>query len=169
MTRLRRPLVVLFTAVIAGSLAWGLTARAAPSKAAPPVGASTCATCHPKAYATWKRGPHAHALERLSDSERHEQRCLQCHSPDSSVGLEGVQCETCHGSGRYYFPDYVMRDPELRKLVGLVTPDAATCKRCHDASAPSLVPFDYAKKVERIRHWQDETGAPASAEAAGGH
>ena len=120
---------------------------------AEPVGAKSCAACHPSAYARWRRGPHALAMERLSPAERQDARCTTCHAPEKAAGLDGVQCETCHGAGRYYAPEYVMRDHELSRLVGLVDPNAATCRRCHDDSSPSLEPFDYAKKLEHIRHW----------------
>lgn len=127
---------------------------AAHAVAVEPVGAETCATCHPQAYAQWKRGPHALALERLSPSQRQDARCVSCHSPEQGAGLTGVQCESCHGGGRYYVPENVMRDPELSRLVGLTDPNEATCRRCHDASSPSLEPFHYEKKLERIRHWE---------------
>ena len=164
MTRIRPPVLLAAAAVLLGTGIVGAHASAAPPISAPPVGAETCATCHPKAYATWKQGPHAHALSRLSATERKERRCLTCHAPAQDQGFAGVQCEACHGNGRYYFPDYVMRDPQLRGLVGLKTPDAATCKRCHDASSPSLVPFDYQRDVARIRHW--DAKAPAAGDAA---
>ena len=78
---------------------------------------------------------------------------MQCHEPSRTSGLKGVQCETCHGGGRYYFAEYVMRDAELARLVGLQDPDEATCLSCHDSNTPRLVPFDYEAARERIRHW----------------
>lgn len=164
MTRIRPVVLLIVTACLLGTgiaVAHAAAADAgtagAPRISAPPVGAQTCATCHPKAYAIWKKGPHASALSRLTPTEQKEPRCLTCHAPEKAAGFDGVGCEACHGNGRYYFPEYVMRDPELRGLVGLKTPDAATCTRCHDASSPSLVPFDYAKDVARIRHWPAKT------------
>ena len=47
-----------------------------------------------------------------------------------------------------------MRDKELREQLFLTTPDEKTCTRCHTESSPSLRPFVYEEKLEKIRHWQ---------------
>jgi len=147
-----RPLLYILSAL---SL-FGLQASAV---AADPVGANTCGSCHKEAFETWRHGPHAKAEGSLSPSERENPRCQQCHAPQAEAGLGGVQCEACHGDGQHYYPDYVMRDPELAREVGLVEPDEATCLSCHDAESPSLRGFDHARKLERIKHWVDDEGA----------
>lgn len=68
--------------------------------------------------------------------------------------LLGVQCESCHGPGRYYVAEYVMRDAELSRAVGLLQPDAALCQRCHTAGAPSVSPFDFDRLWAIIKHGQ---------------
>lgn len=117
------------------------------------VGSLTCAGCHASAHETWSGGPHARATDRLKGVHREDRSCVQCHQPSRGSGLTGVQCETCHGGGRYYFAEYVMRDAELARLVGLRDPDETTCLSCHDSNTPRLVPFDYETARERIRHW----------------
>jgi hypothetical protein len=48
-----------------------------------------------------------------------------------------------------------MRDPELARAVGLVEPSERVCAGCHTESTPSLVRFEYARKLPLIRHWDD--------------
>jgi hypothetical protein len=128
------------------------------------VGAERCRACHVDAHGPWERSAHARAFAVLNGKEQQDPRCLSCHTTvpeDTSPVLQGVQCESCHGPGRYYTPEYVMRDPELRAQLSMVEPTEKTCARCHTDSSPSLHPFVYAEKREAIRHW------PASADRAG--
>ncbi len=122
------------------------------------VGAETCKACHPAAYEAWHASPHARARESLPERSRNDKRCLSCHAPDIEDGLVGVSCESCHGPGRSYSAPYVMRDPELARAVGLADPGERTCAGCHTESTPSLVRFEYGRKLPLIRHWED---APA--------
>lgn len=121
------------------------------------VGAERCRSCHQEEFKVWAAGPHAGAMEALSERERQDARCTQCHtmvSDDMDPALQGVQCETCHGAGRWYSETWVMRDKELREKLFLVQPDERTCTRCHTESSPSLRPFRYEEKLEKIRHWK---------------
>ncbi len=135
-------------------LATALLLAAAPALAAvgDKVGPETCKACHPAAYDAWKASPHARALDALPERSRKDARCLACHAPDADDGLGGVSCEACHGPGRAYSAAYVMRDPELARLVGLVDPGEKACLACHGEATPSLVRFDYAKKLPLIAH-----------------
>lgn len=120
------------------------------------VGAERCRACHEAQYDVWSRGPHARAMESLSERERRDPRCTQCHTMAPEVpdpALAGIQCETCHGPGRWYSKDHVMRDRELRAALRFAEPDEKTCERCHTANTPAIRPFTYAEKLERIRHW----------------
>jgi hypothetical protein len=127
------------------------------------VGPETCKACHPAAYESWRSGPHARGAEGLPPQSRKDARCLSCHSPDLDVGQVGVACEACHGPGRAYSAPYVMRDPELARLVGLAEAGEKACVACHGESAPSLVRFEYAKKLQLIDHWTHERQSPAKA------
>jgi hypothetical protein len=126
------------------------------------VGPETCKACHPSAYATWRAGPHARTLDALPAQSRKDPRCLTCHAPDAEDGLVGISCEACHGPGRVYSAPYVMRDAELARLVGLTDPGEKSCLVCHGESAPSLVRFDYVKKLSLIDHWTRERQAAAA-------
>jgi hypothetical protein len=116
------------------------------------VGPETCRACHPAAYASWKEGPHARALESLPPARRGDKRCLSCHAPAAEQGQAGVGCEACHGPGRLYAAPYVMRDLELARAVGLAETGERTCLPCHTESTPSLKKFDYARKLKLIAH-----------------
>lgn len=121
------------------------------------VGPESCKACHPDAYAAWRQSKHARALESLSEQQRRDVRCLSCHAPNlQDRRVESISCETCHGGGQYYAAQYVMKDPELVRLVGLLDPSEKGCRSCHDASSPSLKPFDFVEKLKLIDHWTVE-------------
>lgn len=124
--------------------------------AAPPpehLGADGCRTCHPVAYEAWSAGPHARALSSLSTTQASDPACRACHTlaPDrEDPTLAGVQCEACHGAGRKYAPDHVMRDPVLARLLGLEDVREATCLVCHRPDTPSATPFRFVDAVQRV-------------------
>lgn len=121
------------------------------------VGAESCKACHPEAYAAWKNSKHARAFESLTAQQKKDARCVSCHAPDlAAQGSAGITCETCHGGGEYYSPAYVMKDAELSRMVGLTDPLEKHCRACHDASSPSLRPFEFVEKLKLIDHWTAE-------------
>lgn len=126
------------------------------------VGPETCKACHPAAYEAWRNGPHARSMDGLPAQSRKDPRCLSCHSPDADEGLAAISCESCHGPGRTYSAPYVMRDAELARLLGLVDPGEKSCLACHGESAPSLVRFEYTRKLPLIDHWTKERAARAA-------
>ena len=139
------------------------------------VGAESCRACHREAYDVWKASPHARAHESLTPEQAQKPLCLQCHSRDEArsgqARVAGVSCETCHGPGRSYQPEAVMRDKELARLVGLQDPTAQSCLACHNGDSPSLKAFDAKEAMARIDHWSAERqkrggGAPKKAQAA---
>jgi len=154
-----RSLLVGIAALSAIGLALLATTRSANASkhvvASRYAGAETCRTCHPAAYQKWSNSAHARALNGLSERERVDPKCLQCHTTDADENDEavvGVQCEACHGQGRYYSLSYVMRDQELRELLGFRKIDEKVCRRCHTESTPSIRPFIFQEKFELIRH-----------------
>jgi hypothetical protein len=120
------------------------------------VGSDTCQGCHPEAYSAWLLSKHAHAKESLGTQQKSDARCLSCHSPNRKEGVSDVGCETCHGAGQFYSPEYVMKDAELARHVGLQDPGEKLCRNCHDASSPSLRPFDFKTALKAIDHWSAE-------------
>lgn len=137
-----------------------LLALPLPGRAGDHVGPETCKACHPAAYEAWRATPHARARESLPERNRNDRRCLSCHAPDLEDGVTGVSCEACHGPGRLYSAPYVMRDAELSRALGLADPGERACAGCHTESTPSLVKFEYARKLPLIKHWDDSPPAP---------
>lgn len=120
-------------------------------------GPESCQGCHPEAYNVWKQSKHARAFDTLSATQQKDARCISCHAPDlNDKGVSAVTCETCHGGGQYYSTNFVMKDEELVRLVGLIDPSEKQCRTCHDAASPSLEPFEFVEKLKLIDHWTAE-------------
>jgi hypothetical protein len=121
------------------------------------IGAERCASCHPGPYKVWKEtDPHARAHLSLPPERRADPKCTGCHSPDPGLVHVGVQCESCHGSGRWYSLSFVMKDKPLAKVLGLIEPGRARCLSCHVGHGPrsgSPATFDYDAKVRAFVHW----------------
>jgi hypothetical protein len=121
------------------------------------LGAESCESCHPDAWAAWQASAHARSRDVLSTAQRQDARCLSCHSPgEVEQRVAHVSCETCHGGGQRYSARYVMKDPELARLTGLLDPAEKSCRACHDGSSPSLRPFEFKEKLKAIDHWTQE-------------
>jgi hypothetical protein len=135
------------------------------------VGSQSCRACHARAFEIWQSSPHARAGSRLSEAQMREPSCGICHAPElvhtpvSPKAESGVTCEACHGAGQLYSPNYVMRDPELARAVGLIDPGPNSCLACHRADV-TLMPFDFNAKVKLIDHW---TADRAERSSSGGH
>jgi hypothetical protein len=143
-------------ALVAAPEAWALDAEF--------LGPESCRSCHPDAYSAWLQSKHARAKESLSAAQQKDARCLSCHAPDQArQSVPHITCETCHGGGKYYSAAYVMKDPELARLVGMVDPSEKGCRSCHDASSPSLRPFEFVEKLKLIDHWTVERERRAAA------
>ncbi len=116
------------------------------------LGVETCGACHLRALEAWRSGPHARAAQSLTGRQADDPMCLTCHSlvgsPSSSI--PAVECESCHGAGRHYSADHVMRDPVLAELLGLEPIREATCAGCHRPHAPSAVRFDFESALRRV-------------------
>ena len=126
-------------------------------RAADFTGPESCKACHQQAYDAWKQSKHARAVDSLSPQQQKDARCVSCHAPNwSDQNVSNVSCETCHGGGQFYASPYVMKDAELVRLVGLQDPSEKSCRSCHDASSPSLRPFDFVEKLKLIDHWTAE-------------
>ena len=160
----RAHLTAGLTTFAAAFFAAGMPAQASPDH----IGAERCGACHLAAYQSWRKSPHAQAMARLSEQQRQNPQCRSCHTMDpwsDDPSLAGVQCESCHGAGRAYAPDLVMRDKKLAEILGLKPVSETTCRPCHRTDAPRLRPFDYGTLVQLVNHSDavdpEATNAPA--------
>ncbi len=118
------------------------------------VGPERCRTCHEFEFQVWDRSAHRRAQLALSDEQRSDAKCNTCHTMKAETGNAdtAVTCERCHGPGRYYHPEYVMRDHELARAVFLVDPKPEHCQQCHTEGTPSIRPFKYDEMWAKIDH-----------------
>lgn len=130
------------------------------------IGAAKCKMCHNKSttgaqYKQWLGTKHAKAMESLKGDEKEDPSCLKCHSTagHAEPGLirtlkvdEGVSCETCHGPGSGYKSNSVMKSREKSIAKGLIIPDEALCKTCHNEESPHYKGFNYEEYLEQIAH-----------------
>ena len=119
------------------------------------VGADRCGSCHEPQLKQWKKSGHANALARLSRVQQEDATCRTCHTmapASDDPALAGVQCESCHGAGRFYEPSFVMRDKVLSELNGLQKIESTVCTPCHTNDAPTTAPFKFEEKLDLVRH-----------------
>lgn len=120
-----------------------------------------CKMCHKGAkkgevFEKWEKGPHAKAFESLkAKGEDKNPKCLECHTTGydgSAYKEEGVGCEACHGAGSDYKSMSVMKDKAKAMEKGLIAPDEALCKKCHNEKSPTFKGFNFAEFSKKIDH-----------------
>jgi formate-dependent nitrite reductase cytochrome c552 subunit len=144
------------------------------------VGAVKCKPCHNttksgKQYSIWAESPHAKAYETLLSDHSQKvakemdiadpaksETCLKCHvtaylapaeqKAETYTMEEGVSCEACHGPGELYKSVKVMKSRELALENGMILPDEALCKGCHNPESPTYKEFKFAEAVKQIAH-----------------
>jgi hypothetical protein len=73
------------------------------------LGAERCKSSHELEVRVWAAGPQETPHKSLSAAQLKDAKCNLCHtltSEDMSERFVGVQCERCHGSGKYYHFDF---------------------------------------------------------------
>ncbi|GEM_PF-128455 len=145
------------------------------------MGAGTCKMCHQKdtegkQFVIWSESKHAQAWKTLGTDEakklaaakgvagdpQQAPECLKCHVTAYGAAAEflgpkfdpkdGVQCEACHGPGADYWKKEVMKDKEKARSLGLVVPDEALCKTCHNPESPAYKEFKFEEFLSKIAH-----------------
>jgi hypothetical protein len=137
------------------------------------VGADKCKICHKgeakgMVWETWEKSAHSKAYQTLvdkKDGSEKNAKCLACHSTgfskptgyavtDSTKALTGVGCEACHGPGADYKAMNIMKDKAKAKEAGLMTPNEATCKVCHNENATNFdkTGFKFDEFWKKIQH-----------------
>ena len=122
------------------------------------IGATQCKSCHEFEYRVWVSGPHAKSDSSLTEDQRKDAKCNTCHRMSvegESADMHGIECERCHGPGRYYHRRYAMRDKVLSRLVGLMDPKPEHCMQCHTEGGPSIRPFVFSEMWVKIDHGRE--------------
>jgi hypothetical protein len=124
------------------------------------MGRETCVDCHKPQYESWQKSAHARAFDTLTRRRKENLAdCVPCHVTGyrenggyfSTVnrgievngavrGMEGVQCEACHGMGTRHNTG----DPAF------ISGARASCVRCHDQKQDPK--FNYAAAWAKIAH-----------------
>lgn len=106
------------------------------------VGVKSCKMCHKKdgIFDSWAATKHAMAWDSLSAENQKKEELKPFYTTGTTAKgelLTGVQCEACHGAGGDYKKKSIMEDQEKAIAAGLVIPDEALCKKCHNEKAPT--------------------------------
>ncbi len=143
------------------------------------VGAGKCKMCHKgekngNIYESWLDSKHAKSLETLvAKGEQNNAECLACHvtgygtpsgfGADTTMhgaeALGSVSCEACHGAGSNYKSKKTMESHEASLAAGLVVPNEATCKKCHNEKSPTFKGFNFEEAWGKIKHAVPDTTA----------
>ncbi|HLP59230.1 MAG TPA: cytochrome c family protein [Candidatus Deferrimicrobium sp.] len=133
------------------------------------VGVNKCKLCHKgekkgMVFEKWEKSMHAKALDTLkAKGEDKNPKCLECHVTGFNEGcykvgaanaadFAGVQCESCHGPGSEYKSMSVMKDKKLAMTKGLIVPNEAVCKKCHNPKSPTFKGFNFKEYAAKIDH-----------------
>jgi hypothetical protein len=146
------------------------------------VGSKACGECHTKAYAVWKKTPHAqatdslvHPTERADIPRHHDPECLSCHVTGwnaqkyfpyksgyvdlkESLALQGSGCENCHGPGSAHVAaengDEEATPAQLDKLrAALRLPLAEAERRCIECHDTDNSP-DFHVRGAFDKYWE---------------
>lgn len=144
------------------------------------IGSQSCKACHNNAekgeqFAKWAASPHAHAYQSLlteqskqickdkgiSKPPEQAPECLRCHVTgwDAKAELlgpkfdrtEGVGCESCHGPAADWKTPH-MKDVAKAMTLGMIAPDEALCKSCHNPESPTYKEFKFAEASAAVAH-----------------
>jgi hypothetical protein len=145
------------------------------------VGVANCKLCHkdPETgdqFGQWSKTRHASALKTLSTPKAKEfaakagvenpakdPKCLKCHvtgiacPPNMRAKTwkesDGVGCESCHGAGKDYAKDDIMKDQKGSIEKGMVMPTEKVCTGCHNQESPTWTgKFDFKEMAAKIAH-----------------
>lgn len=126
-------------------------------------GVKKCKVCHIKIYKSWQETKHAASFDRLSEKEKQDPKCIECHTTGNDVNLPGVQCEACHGPGSKFSSAKIMNkkkykaDHEKQRKMALeaglvIAPDEKNCTQCHNERSPHYKGFDFKARYKEIEH-----------------
>jgi len=112
------------------------------------VWAAACKDCHAAEYTAWENTKHAHAINRLSGSEKEaDGKCIGCHVTGAPSLLAdesnaNVQCESCHGPGKAHIAAAAGGAAKTGSIVR--KPAESVCVDCPSEKSPHFKFFSYA-------------------------
>ncbi len=113
--------------------------------------AGECLVCHTTGY-----GAGGYEVKDAAFWEEKTEKGKPTKAAKRMSGLQSVSCEACHGAGDKYKSSKVMKEIYAGtldgKTVGLIVPDEAVCKTCHNEKSPTFKSFVFAEKVKEIAH-----------------
>ena len=121
------------------------------------IGAAKCKMCHTGAakgdqFKKWSESKHS--ISNTAKDVAGKPECEKCHAPVAEFKTEGVTCEACHGAGSEYKTS--MKPLATAQAKGLLIPNEATCKKCHDATkvpaGHKVINFTFATASATIAH-----------------
>ncbi|MGE5244979.1 MAG: multiheme c-type cytochrome [Betaproteobacteria bacterium] len=136
---------------LAAAMVWMVapgTAAARQAKTDDYAWAAACKECHAAEYAAWDRTKHAHAINRLSGSEKDaDGKCISCHVTGAPSLLAddvnaNIQCEACHGAGKAHIAAAAGGAAKPGAIVAV--PAESVCVQCHSEKSPHFKFFSYA-------------------------
>lgn len=95
-----------------------------------------CAGCHPKSYAAWKAGPHAHTYDKFPGNPAVKTECLRCHSPNRNVYDRSISSDWS-GKGRLKSKKLLQKPDEPVITTGV------DCLTCHVEGDRVVTRADY--------------------------
>jgi hypothetical protein len=118
------------------------------------VGWKTCVACHAEISQLWSQTRHANAYDSLLNSRQQDlPACLQCHvvgygetggflDQELTLELAGVQCESCHGSGK----GHIDAPDGMHDIIR--SPTEKDCRTCHTTGQDPH--FDFQSKIALV-------------------
>lgn len=123
------------------------------------MGKEACIQCHEKEYHHWQTTVHAdiHQSDRAKNAPPEKQFRYHTRidelSNQPAKGLEGVQCETCHGPGERHVKNPEAKGQEFIVGLGRECPSCVVEQICRQCHSPEDDPdFDFETEFEKIRH-----------------
>jgi len=123
------------------------------------MGKEACVKCHKKEYHHWQNTAHAqvHESDRAANAPPEKQFRYNTRIDELSgkpvKGLEGVQCEACHGPGERHVKNPEARGQEFIVGLGTECPSCVVEQICRQCHSPADDPdFEFETEFEKIRH-----------------
>ena len=123
------------------------------------VGAQACRDCHNEQYETWGKTVHAsiykseQAMAAPAEEMFRYNTGVGASGGYPELGLEGVQCEACHGPGERHVNEPDVKDKGYIISLGGKCSSCVVeqiCRGCHTFEFDPE--FNFEKQIEKVQH-----------------